>query len=76
VIVADPAWIRRRKRRSNRAVLGGLLLMALSLMASSSALAPPLATTVAAITGFVLLMYGVHVGWLVFYDRDPDGPSS
>ena len=50
--------------------------MALSLMVSSTALAPPLATTVAAITGFVLLMYGVHVGWLVFYDRDPDGPSS
>jgi hypothetical protein len=37
---------------------------------------PPLATTVAAIAGFVIVMYGVHVGWLVFYDRETDGPSS
>jgi hypothetical protein len=31
---------------------------------------------VAAIAGFVLLMYGVQVGWLVFYDRESDGPPS
>jgi hypothetical protein len=27
-------------------------------------------------SGSGLLMYGVHVAWLVFYERDPDGPSS
>jgi hypothetical protein len=50
--------------------------MTASLLASSWELAPPVATTVAAIAGFVLLICGVHVGWLVFYDREPDGPSS
>ena len=39
-------------------------------------LLPPAVTTVAALTGFALIMYGVHVGWLVFYNREPDGPSS
>jgi hypothetical protein len=24
----------------------------------------------------MLLMYGVHLGWLVFYDRESDGPPS
>ena len=74
--VADAAEIRGRKRRSNRSVSGGICLMAVALLASSWGLAPPVATTVAAIAGFVLLIYGVHVGWLVFYDREPDGPSS
>ena len=72
----DPAEIRGRKRRSNRSVLGGICLMAVSLLVSSWELAPPMATTLAAIAGFLLLMYGVHLGWLVFYDREPDGPPS
>jgi Flp pilus assembly protein protease CpaA len=72
----DGAEIRSRKRRSNRAVLGGLCLMAFALLVSSRGLAPELATTVAAIAGFLLVMYGVHLAWLVFYDREPDGPSS
>ena len=72
----DAAEIRGRKRRSNWAVLVGLSLMALALLISSRELAPPLATTVAAIAGYAIVMYGVHVGWLVFYDREPDRPSS
>jgi hypothetical protein len=67
---------RRRKRRSDRAVVAGLSLIVVALLVSSRELAPALATTVAAIVGFGLLMYGVHVAWLVFYDREPDGPSS
>ena len=70
------AEIRRLKRRSNRAVLGGLVLMAVALLISSWQIAPPILTTVAAIVGLVLLMYGVHLAWLVFYDREPDGPPS
>ena len=72
----DPAEIRGRKRRSDRSVLGGTCLMVVSLLVSSRELAPPMATTVAAIAGFLLLMYGVHLGWLVFYDRESDGPPS
>lgn len=72
----DARLIRSRKRRSNRAVLAGLLLMAVALVVSSTKLAPDLATTVAAIAGFLILMYGVHLGWLVFYERELDGPSS
>jgi Flp pilus assembly protein protease CpaA len=72
----DARLIRSRKRRSNRAVLAGLLLMAVALVVSSTKLAPDLATTVAAIAGFLILMYGVHLAWLVFYEREPDGPSS
>ena len=72
----DGTEIRRRKRRSNRAVLGGLFLIAVALLVSSVELAPPLMSTVAAIVGFLLVMYGVHLAWLVFYDREPDGPSS
>jgi len=72
----DAAEIRGRKRRSNRSVMGGTCLMAFSLLVSSRELAPPMATTVAAIAGFLLLMYGVHLGWLVFYDRESDGPPS
>jgi hypothetical protein len=72
----DAAQIHRRKRRSNRAVLAGLCVMTLALLISYWGIAPPLATTVVAMAGFVLLMYGVHVGWLLFYDREPDGPSS
>lgn len=72
----DPGKIRRRKRLCNRAVLGGLCLMALALLVSAQQLAPPLATTVAAIVGFVAVAYGVNVGWALFYDREPDGPPS
>ena len=72
----DATEIRVRKRRSNRAVLVGLSVIAFALMVSSWELAPPLATTIAAIAGFAIVMYGVHLGWLLFYDREPDGPSS
>ena len=68
--------IRFRKRRSNRAVLAGLMLMAVALLVSSWELVPDLVTTVAAIAGFLILMYGVHLAWLMFYEREPDGPSS
>jgi hypothetical protein len=70
------AEIDRRKRRSNRAVVAGLSLIVVAMLLSSRELAPTVATTLAAIVGFGLLMYGVHVAWLVFYERDPDGPSS
>ena len=67
---------RRRKRLSSRAVLAGVALMAVSVLLDARGLAPMLVTTVGGLTGFVLVLYGVHVGWLVFYDREPDGPSS
>ena len=70
------AEIRRRKRRSNRAVVAGLSLIVVALLLSSQEVAPAVATTLAAIVGFGFLMYGVHVAWLVFYEREPDGPSS
>ena len=72
----DTAESRRRKRRAYRAVLIGLCLMALAMLVSSRDLVPPIATTVAAIVGFGLVSYGVHVAWLLFYDREPEGPSS
>ena len=72
----DAAEIRRRKRRSTRAVLGGLCLMPLALLVSWLDLVPQIVSTAAAIAGFLLLMYGVNVGWMVFYDREPDGPPS
>jgi hypothetical protein len=72
----DAAEIRRRKRRSDRAVVAGLSLIVVALLVSSRELAPAFATTLAAIVGFGLLMYGVHVAWLVFYDSEPQGPSS
>ncbi len=74
--MADAAEIRGRKRRSDRSVLAGICLMAIALLASSWELAPPVATTLAAIAGFLLLTYGVYLGWVLFYDREPDGPSS
>jgi Flp pilus assembly protein protease CpaA len=70
------AEIRRRKRRSNRAVVAGLSLIVVALLLSSQEVAPAVATTLAAIVGLGLLMYGVHVAWLVFYEREPNGPSS
>jgi Flp pilus assembly protein protease CpaA len=70
------AQIRGRKRRSNRAVVAGLSLIAVALLVSTWRLAADFVTTAAAIAGFGLLMYGVHLGWLVFYEREPDGPAS
>ena len=72
----DAAEIGRRKRRSNRAVLLGVVIVAVALLGSSVEVAPMLVTTIAAFVGVVLVMYGVHVGWLIFYEREPDGPSS
>jgi hypothetical protein len=51
-------------------------LIAVALLVSTWRLAADFVTTAAAIAGFGLLMYGVHLGWLVFYDREPDGPAS
>jgi hypothetical protein len=70
------AEIHRRKRRSDRAVVAGISLIVAALLLSSRELALAVATTLAAIVGFGLLMYGVHLAWLVFYEREPDGPSS
>jgi Flp pilus assembly protein protease CpaA len=72
----DADVTRSRKRRSNRAVLSGLGTMAIALFVSAVDLAPPMSTTIAAVIGFVFLMYGLHLGWLVFYEREHDGPSS
>jgi hypothetical protein len=70
----DPDGIRRRKRRSTKAVLAGLSLMSVALLVSVLGMLPDAATTLAAILGFGLVMYGVHLGWLIFYDGDSDGP--
>ncbi len=64
------------KRRCNRAVLVGVILMAVGLLTSAWDLTPELLATLAAVVGFGYLAYGVHVGWQIFYDREPDGPSS
>lgn len=72
----DPAEVSRRKRRSSRAVVAGIALMGSSLVVSALEMIHPVVTTVGAVLGFVMLMYGVHLGWLVFYERDPDGPAS
>jgi Flp pilus assembly protein protease CpaA len=72
----DAGVIWRRKRRSNRAVFSGLGMISIALFASAVNLASPMSTTIAAVIGFVVLLYGLHLGWLVFYDREPDGPSS
>jgi hypothetical protein len=37
---------------------------------------PDVVTTAGAIIGLGLVTYGVHVAWLVFYEREPDGPPS
>jgi hypothetical protein len=76
VEMQDPDAIRRQKRRSSRAVVAGLAAIAIALLVSTMDLLPPVVPTIAAIAGFALIMYGVHVGWLVFYNREPDGPAS
>ncbi|HEY5847377.1 MAG TPA: hypothetical protein VIT42_11375 [Microlunatus sp.] len=72
----DGDEIREQKRRCNRAVLIGVIMMGAALLTSAWDLLPQLFTTLAAVVGFAHLMYGVHVGWQVFYDREHDGPSS
>jgi hypothetical protein len=72
----DPDEIRWRKRRCDRAVLTGLSLLAVALLTSGLQMLPDLATTLAAIIGFCLVMYGVHGAWLIFYERDSDGPPA
>ncbi len=72
----DPEVIGARKRRCTRAVLTGLAVMAVALLLSSLRLAPDLLTTGAAIVGFSLVAYGVHLGWVIFYDRETDGPPA
>ena len=69
----DAAEVGRRKRRCSRAVIAGCSLMVSALLLSAYEVGPPLATTIGALVGLVLLVYGVHVGWLIFYDRDDDG---
>ena len=71
-----PGEIRRRKRRCNQAVLAGLFLLAAALLVSGLHLLPDLATTLVAIMGFSLVMYGVHVGWVIVYERESDGPPA
>jgi len=72
----DAELVRRRKRVCNRTVFVGLCWIAAALGASAAELVPPIATTLLAVAGLLLLMYGVHLGWLVVYERDLDGPSS
>jgi uncharacterized membrane protein len=69
-----PDEIRRRKRRSTKAVLAGLSLIAVALLVSMLGMLPDAATTLAAIVGFSMVMYGVHLEWVIFYERDSDGP--
>jgi hypothetical protein len=56
--------------------VAGLSLIAIALVVSSWQIVPAITTTFAAAVGLVLLSYGVHLAWLVFYEREPDGPSS
>ena len=72
----DPEVVGARKRRCTRAVLGGLAVMAVALLLSGLRLAPDLLTTAAAVVGFSMVAYGVHVGWVIFYDRETDGPPA
>ena len=46
------------------------------LLGSALQMAPELLATAVAVVGFAQLMYGVHLGWQVFYDRESDGPAS
>jgi hypothetical protein len=57
-------------------VFSGLGMIAIALFVSAVDLAPPISTTIAAVIGFLVLLYGMNLGWLVFYEREPDGPSS
>lgn len=57
-------------------MVAGIGLMASALVVSAFEMIHPGVTTAGAIIGFVMLMYGVHLGWLVFYERESDGPAS
>jgi 1,4-dihydroxy-2-naphthoate octaprenyltransferase len=72
----DATVIRNRKRRSSRCVVAGASLIAVALVLSVVNFTDPLVTTIGALVGFAFILYGVHLGWLVFYEREPDGPSS
>ena len=72
----DAVQIHAWKRRSTRAVVAGLSLIAIALVVSSWQIVSAITTTFAAAVGLVLLCYGVHLAWLIFYEREPDGPSS
>ena len=72
----DPNGVRRRKRRSTKAVLAGLSLIAVALLVSASRLLPDTITTFAAIVGYCLVTYGVHLSWAIFYERESDGPPA
>jgi hypothetical protein len=72
----DAKAIRNRKRRSSRCVVAGGSLIAVAMVLSVLDFTDPLITTIGAIVGFAFILYGVHLGWLVFYEREPDGPSS
>jgi hypothetical protein len=56
--------------------VAGLSEIAAALLVSTWRLLPDLMTTLAAIIGFGVFSYGVYLGWQLFYDREPDGPSS
>ncbi len=72
----EPDEIRRRKQRSTRTVLGGAGLITVGMLMSVLEIVTPLTSTAIALAGFVMILYGVHLGWVVFYEREPDGPSS
>lgn len=74
--MGDAEAIREQKRRSNRAALLGLALMLSGVLGSALKIAPEVLATAVAVVGFAHLMYGVHLGWQVFYDRESDGPAS
>lgn len=74
--MADAELIRNKKRRSSKSVLSGVSLIAVSLFFSAIHVAPEVATTLGAIVGFLMIMYGVCLGWMVFYERESDGPSA
>jgi hypothetical protein len=72
----DATAIGNLKRRSSRCVVAGASLIAVAMVLSGLDFTDPLITTIGAIVGFVFILYGVHIGWLVFYEREPDGPAS
>ena len=64
------------RRRADHAALAGVLLMGVALLVSSFGAAPRPLTTGAAIVGFGLLSYAVHLAWMLFVNRESDGPPS
>lgn len=68
--------VQGQERRSNRSVALGLALILLGLVTDARHLTPPVLASLAAVAGFGLVMYGVHLSWQVYYDREPPGSSS